>query len=201
VLKYLKGLLVRKDNSSIILECGACGLFINFPTSAMTELGPVGKEVKIYTELYVKARENDGELVLYGFLNAHEHALFKLLVTVNKIGPKLALGILSQLTYEQIIDAIVNSNWKFLTRVNGLGKKTSERLVVELKDKVQSLFGAVSTGVTSVPGSNDLRSALLSLSISEQEINNAYKAVADTIVDKPLEEQIKIMLSAISRYE
>jgi Holliday junction DNA helicase RuvA len=176
LLKYLKGRLVKKCDSFIILECGNYGLQVNFPNSSMSELGSVGNEVKVYTELYVKARENDGELVLYGFLTEKEHSLFKLLVTVNKIGPKLALGILTQLTYEQIIDAIINSNWKFLTRVNGLGKKTSERLVVELKDKVQSLFGAVSSDNTNIQKTDDLKDALLSLGIREQEINVAYKS-------------------------
>lgn len=200
MLKYLKGRLIRKEDSSILIESGNFGIHVNFPTLSMQYLGPIGSEIKIYTELYVKARENDGELVIYGFLNEKELELFRLLVTVNKVGPKLALGILSQLTYDQIIESVLNSNWKFLSSVNGLGKKTSERLIVDLKDKVSSMFGSVPSK-SIIQESDDLRNALISLGIREQEINLALKKMDGKLSEEPLEEQIKIMLRAISNNE
>lgn len=196
MLKYLKGILIKKLNDSIIIECNGFGFQVYFPSNSFIE---IGSKVKLYTELYIKARENDGRFELYGFLNEEDIYLFRALVSVNKVGPKLALAIISHFGTKKTRELIVNSDWKGLSSVSGVGKKTAQKLVIELKERLSKEIGIIDKDLELDDTSydNDLYLALKSLGFSGNEIRHVIFKNKDRIKDKTLEENIRILLKEL----
>ena len=138
MISHLRGTLDYVTDHSIEVDTGSLGFEVNVPATVLSELPRVGEDVDLFTYLAVK---EDG-MSLYGFLSRDALEMFKLLITINGIGPKGALSILSAMTPEDIRFAVLSGDAKALSRAPGIGKKTAERMIIELRDKV-SLADAI----------------------------------------------------------
>lgn len=133
MISYIRGELVALEEDKVIVDVGGVGYGIFMSGQAMGQLPPVGSKVKIHTYLNVK----EDAMQLYGFLNRDALSVFKLLIGVSGIGPKGGLGILAQLTPDELRFAVMSKDIKAISAAPGIGKKTAEKLIVELKDKLK----------------------------------------------------------------
>ena len=184
MISYVKGALADKSGDRIVVEAGPVGLGIYVPLSVLEALPPLGEEVKIYT--YLQVREDD--LSLYGFLNRQDLDMFKRLIGVNGIGPKGALGILSALSPDDLRLAILTGDAKAISRAPGVGAKTAQRIILDLKDKVSAdeilVSAAGAEDGTSVPpmqeAGREAATALVALGYTNLEASKAVKKVQIT---------------------
>ena len=132
MISYVKGILAEKAKDRIVVESGMMGIGIFVPMSVLEALPPLGEEVKIYTHL------QEDDMSLYGFLSRSDLEMFRQLLGVNGIGPKGALGILSALRPEDLRLAVMTGDAKAISRAPGVGAKTAQRIILDLKDKVQA---------------------------------------------------------------
>ena len=168
MIHYLKGILEYKSPVFIIVDVGGVGYEINIPLSSFDLLPPEGKEIKINT--YLHWRENG--LTLYGFLTQEERDFFGLLISISKIGPKSALRIISKISSSEFKRAIKKGNLATLTHIPGIGAKTAQRLILELKEKVEE-EEIVEPGEETI--TRDTLSALVSLGYTRKEAEKAVK--------------------------
>lgn len=133
MISYIKGTITHKGETFVVLECQGIGYKISVSDTTLSRLDQQ-QETMLYTFLYVK----EDSISLFGFLTEQEQSLFERLLSVSGIGPKGALGFLSQMTPQEIVLAIVSEDIRALTKAPGIGKKTAQRLVLELKDKVKA---------------------------------------------------------------
>lgn len=133
MIGYIKGELAEVKENYIVLETGNIGYEIYLPVSAILELPPRKSTIKIYTYLHVR----EDAFCLYGFLTKDDLDMFKLLITVNGIGPKGALGILSGITADELRFAVLAEDAKTIAKAPGVGPKTASKIILELKDKFQ----------------------------------------------------------------
>lgn len=178
MIAYIKGILESINEESIIIEQNNFGYEIRIPTSIIEQLPPIGDSVKIYTYLYVR----EDAMILYGFLSQEDLNIFKLLITVNGIGPKGALGILSAISIEALKLAILTNDDNLITKAPGVGKKTAQRLIIDLKDKLkksteESPLMDVSFNNYGSDLVNEAISALISLGYSQSESSKAVKNI------------------------
>ncbi|MDX1984927.1 MAG: Holliday junction branch migration protein RuvA [Bryobacteraceae bacterium] len=138
MIGHLRGVLLEKHPNEVIVEAQGVGYLVTIPVSTFTGLPDANSEVKLRIHTHVR----EDAIALFGFLTAQEKGLFEKLITVSGIGPKLAITVLSGIPTGELIAAIQAGNVAQLTRVPGIGKKTAERMVVELRDKI----GAVPKG-------------------------------------------------------
>ena len=131
MISYLRGTLVRKDPASCIVDIHGVGMETIIPRSTFEALGELEHEITLLTYLHVR----EDALVLFGFSTEEERDLFRLLLSVTGIGPKLALGVLSGYKVQDIYQFIADGNEAALGRISGLGKKTVQRIILDLKDK------------------------------------------------------------------
>jgi Holliday junction DNA helicase RuvA len=168
VIAQVRGRLVRKEPQEAIVDVGGVGYRVAIPLSTFYRLGEPGDEVSLLTHTHVR----EDALALFGFLTPAEQALFERLIAVSGVGPRLALSILSGIEAPDLVAALRSGDVPRLTRIPGVGKKTAERLVLELKDKVQGL-AATEEAAPAVPPSTtakeDLVSALVHLGYSRPE--------------------------------
>lgn len=133
MISYIRGNLALLEEEKVIIDVGGVGYGIYMTGQSMSRLGPVGKDVLVHTFLNVK----EDAMQLYGFLSRDELYVFRLLISVNGIGPKAAMGILSALTPDDLRFAVMAGDVKSITSAPGIGKKTAEKLILELKDKMK----------------------------------------------------------------
>jgi Holliday junction DNA helicase RuvA len=179
VIAQVRGRLLRKEPQEAVVDVGGVGYRVTIPLSTFYRIGEPGAEVTLLTHTHVR----EDALALFGFLTAAEQALFERLIEVSGVGPKLAVAILSGIEAPDLVAALRASDVVRLTRIPGVGRKTAERLVLELKDKVQGLAGTVEPApAAGAAGSAkaDLVSALLHLGYSRPE--------AERGVDRALKE-------------
>ena len=138
MIAHVRGRLVRKEPQEAVVDVGGVGYRVAIPLSTFYRIGEAGDEVSLLTHTHVR----EDTLALFGFLTPGEQALFERLIAVSGVGPKLALSILSGIEAPDLVSALRTSDVARLTRIPGVGKKTAERLVLELKDKVQNLASA-----------------------------------------------------------
>lgn len=176
MIAYLKGRILAKTNNYLILETGGVGYQIFVGENFLSEL-KVGEEKEFYLHHRVREEVSD----LYGFKNIDDLGLFELLLSVSGVGPKSALAVLSLTSPDDIKEAIIRGDASLLTKVSGIGKKTAERLVLELKNKVIRVSsGATLTG--SVANSlGDELDALMSLGYAMNESREALNKVEASI--------------------
>jgi Holliday junction DNA helicase RuvA len=181
MIAHLSGTLLAKQATSVILDVGGVGYEVIIPLSTFYEMEEPGARVSLRIYTYVR----EDTLQLYGFKTARERELFLRLISVNGVGPKLAIAMLSSLTADEIIMAIRTNNLARLTSVPGVGRKTAERLIIELRDKVATLAETVAEAP--VAGSlsedslrEDTLSALLNLGYPKAA---AEKAIAQALCD------------------
>jgi Holliday junction DNA helicase RuvA len=168
VIAQLRGRLVRKDTQELVVDVSGVGYRVAIPLSTFYRLGELGGEVTLLTHTHVR----EDTLALFGFLTAAEQALFERLIAVSGVGPKLAISILSGIEAPDLVLALKSSDVARLTRIPGVGKKTAERLVLELKDKMQGLEAAAREAPSEAQPSSaqdDLVSALVHLGYSRPE--------------------------------
>lgn len=143
---YIKGIVADRNDQQIVIENNGIGYLINCPLGISAEIGGLGDEVIVY--LYQSVKEDD--ISLYGFKSRDQKEMFLKLITVSGIGPKVAHSICASLSAEEIAAAVMSGNIALLTGVKGLGKKTAERIILELKDKFKNQLSSASQ-VTSMP--------------------------------------------------
>lgn len=149
MIAHLRGSLLEKHPNQVIVDVGGVGYEVNIPVSAFSSLPDLGAEVRLHIHTHVR----EDAFVLFGFITPSDKLLFEKLITVSGVGPKLAITTLGGLTAPDLAAAIKNGSLETLTRVPGVGKKTAERLVLELKDKVDLLPGATKAAPTVPKGS------------------------------------------------
>jgi Holliday junction DNA helicase RuvA len=200
MIDYIKGKLVSKKPSSLVIEAGGIGYSISATLNAVENIGKIGEEVKISVHLHIK--DNPFNVLLYGFSDDGERECFKHIISVSGIGPKTALSILSAIKYGELIDMISKGNYLPLTSISGVGKKTAERLAVELKDKLgkienDSVFTGINTGKLGELGkASEVISALMALGYNKLEADKMVKAVStkSNFMELPAEELIREIL-------
>ena len=182
---YIRGKIISRNDSQLIIENNGIGYLINCPFAISSELCHNGEEATVY--VYQSVREDD--ISLYGFASADQKEIFLKLITVSGIGPKVAHNICSALTPEQIALAVMGNNVSILSSVKGLGKKTAEKIIIELRDKLKgqtkssgtaspSVIAASSASKTGAMGSvaDDAIGALMVLDYREQDAAEAVAA-------------------------
>lgn len=132
VISYIKGPLIEKEEDVIVVEAGSIGYNIHVPLSFLEELPPLGQEVHVYTYLQVK----EDAMTLFGFRSRQDLKMFKQLLGVNGIGPKGALGLLSALRPDDLRMAIISGDAKAISKAPGVGIKTAQRVILDLKDRI-----------------------------------------------------------------
>jgi holliday junction DNA helicase RuvA len=170
VIGRIQGILVEKDFPQVIVSCNGVGYEIGVPMSTFYPLPRLGEEVTLLTHLVVR---EDAHL-LYGFLTAPERGAFRQLLRVSGVGPKVALSVLSGLSVDDLAAAVAREDAARLTKVPGIGKKTAERLVLELRDKLPQALTTVARADAPAAG-GDVVSALLALGYNEREAQAAVK--------------------------
>lgn len=203
MISYIKGELTDIVEDTIVIEDNNIGYEVRVPLSVMSELPGIGKDVKIYTYLYVR----EDILCLYGFLTRDDLNIFKLLITVNGIGPKGALGILSTITPDDLRFAILAEDVKSISKAPGIGSKTARKLILELKDKLklEDAFeqklqnNEESSGLSSqnTDAKNDAVQALIALGYSNTDALKAVRNI-DITEDMNTEDILKLSLKKIS---
>lgn len=165
MIAYIKGELVSKAEGEICVDNNGMGYSILVSLSTLQEIGSVGTAVNLF--IHMQTRE-DG-ISLFGFLRKEEKALFEKLISVSGIGPKGAITILSSGRIEEIVSNIAGGNAIGLSKVKGIGKKTAERIIVELRDKVEASVDSVLANYIDTSFSNDAGIALISLGFTKKE--------------------------------
>jgi holliday junction DNA helicase RuvA len=159
MIAHLRGKLIHKQPGQAIVEAGGVGYDVAISVPAFTALPAVGAEAALH--IYTNVRED--QIALYGFLDREEKRLFERLITVSGVGPRVAIGILSGLAVERTVQAIRAQDHAQLTRIPGVGKKLAERLVVELKDKLDDFAAPPVRAAAHGPAADDVLSALVNL--------------------------------------
>jgi Holliday junction DNA helicase RuvA len=189
MIAMLRGVLERRDEDAVIVDVNGVGYYVHVPAPVLNDLGREGTRVSLYTHLHV--REN--ALSLYGFSTFDQRALFQTLLTVSGIGPKVAMALLSALTPDQVRMAIVEENVSLLTQAPGVGKRTAERVILELKNKID--IGELVPAGKPAPirlADAEVFAALESLGYSRSEAQAALQHLPDS--DLSLEEKIAAAL-------
>jgi Holliday junction DNA helicase RuvA len=180
MIARLQGTLEEKTASVVVIMAGGVGYEAHVPLSTFYELPDPGQDV----ELYIKTVVRDDAIELFGFMTRAEKEAFILLNTVSKVGPRLALNILSGIAPPELVSAVGQKNVARLSSVPGVGAKTAERLVVELKDKISALAALAGTAPSDISEpeplddtGQDVVSALLNLGYSRNEAQKAVSRV------------------------
>ena len=174
MIAQLRGILLEKHPNQAIVEAGGVGYDVTIPVSTFTGLPDPGAEVKLRIHTHVR----EDALSLFGFLTQDEKAIFEKLIGVSGIGPTLAVKILSGLAAPDLINAIRRGEVAHLVRVPGIGKKTAERMVLELRDKLPAVTGAEPAPVSAdafSPVDQDVLSALLNLGCARPQAEAAVR--------------------------
>ena len=159
MIAHLRGRLFAKAPGQAIVEAGGVGYDVTISVPTFTALPAEGGEVSLHIHTHVR----EDSLALFGFLERDEKRLFERLITVSGVGPKLAVTILSGLNPERTVAAIRAQDHATLTRIPGVGKKLAERLVLELREKLEDLATAPAAGTVTAPAAEDVLSALVNL--------------------------------------
>ena len=187
MIARLSGKVVEPMFTSVLLDVNGVGYFVNIPMSTYDVLPREGGDMTLHTYLHVR----EDSMELYGFASKEELDLFGLLRGVSGIGPKVALNILSSMTVSNFCSAVANGDVKMITRLKGLGKKTAERLVLELKGKIHQVFpesrfagpsGQLSQGVAKAAEEAVL--ALVQLGIKYEDAAKSVHTIAKDIPEK-----------------
>ena len=195
MIAQIRGRLLRKDTQQAVVDVAGVGYGLTIPVSTFYRLGEPGTEVTLLTHTHVR----EDALALFGFLTAAEQTLFERLIAVAGVGPRLAIGILSGIETPDLVGALRSGDVARLTRIPGVGKKTAERLVVELKDKMAGLEGLAPTAEEPAAGpEDDLVSALLHLGYSRPEAERGVDKALQQGGEGPFEELLRRTLRVLS---
>jgi Holliday junction DNA helicase RuvA len=195
VIAHLQGKILRKAPQELILDVAGVGYRVTIPLSTFYRLGEPGDDVSVLTHTHVR----EDTFALFGFLTPSEQALFERLISVAGVGPRLAVGILSGIEAPDLVGALRSGDVARLTRIPGVGKKTAERLVVELKDKMEGLEGtAPAREGAPAGGQDDLVSALVHLGYSRNEAERGVEKALAAEGEGRFEELLRRTLRILS---
>jgi holliday junction DNA helicase RuvA len=195
VIAHLRGRLLRKAPQAVVVDVAGVGYRAFIPVSTFYRLGDEGSEVSLRIHTHVR----EDALALYGFSSAGEHALFERLIEVAGVGPRLAVNILSGIEADELVEALRSSDVARLIRIPGVGRKTAERLVVELKDKMPARDAA--PGLAAAEGlgpKEDLLSALANLGYSRAEAERGIERALRDDGSGRFEDLLRRALQAVS---
>jgi Holliday junction DNA helicase RuvA len=189
----ISGKLVDKQPPQVVVEAGGIGYEIDVPMSTFYNLPRTGEDVALLTHLVVR---EDAHL-LFGFLTAAERGAFRQLLRISGVGPKVALAVLSGLSVDDLAAAVAAQDHARLTKIPGIGKKTAERLVLELRDKLGfAAAAAAGEGAGGAAARADVANALLALGYNEREAQAAIKQLP---ADLPLADAIRQALKSLAK--
>ncbi len=191
MISFISGKIIFKDKGFIIVEVNGIGYQIFVLPDFKND--SESKEVNLYTHLYVR----EDILKLYGFMTLEELKLFELLISISGIGPKAAQGILSLANPENIKAAIANGDASILTRVSGIGRKTAERVILELRNKVEVGAEEINKGSQAINADGDVIEALVGLGYRPSQAQAALKEIPSEI--ESVEEKIKWVLKELGK--
>ena len=193
---YISGVVEEIDLNSIVISNNDIGYYIQCPTSVMNNVS-IGQNVKIYTYQHVR----EDAIILFGFISKEDRTMFLRLITVSGIGPKIALQVLSSLSAGELAMILVGGDATALTKVPGIGKKTAQRMILELREKVDNdelVCATVGKSTAAQPSMvSDAIYALAALGYSSQEASKAVEAVATDCQDT--ESIIRAVLKNLER--
>ncbi len=198
MFSFICGKLAHTGTEYIVVENNGIGYKIHIVPGSHSLLPEKGKEVKVYTHMYIK----EEQVLLYGFLQPDDVALFELLLTVSGVGPKLAVSITGSIPAASFYLAVINEDVDTLTGIPGIGKKSSKRLILELKEKITALTKDSGILVQTEPGKDnfqELMDALSALGYGHKESLDAIKYVQKQgAEDQTLEELLRLSLKCLS---
>lgn len=195
---YLNGDIAEKGNNYVVIDVGGVGYYCTTTFVSSSMLGEIGDKAKVFT--YLNVREDAVDL--FAFQSRQELNCFKKLITVSGVGPKAGVAILSELSADSLVKAVVSGDFKAITKAQGVGPKLAQRVVLELKDKMADI-GQVSvtantvgvSGFSASPKADEAIEALVSLGYSANEAKNAVAALNTT--DMTTEDIIRIALKTL----
>ncbi|MBR1529534.1 MAG: Holliday junction branch migration protein RuvA [Oscillospiraceae bacterium] len=193
----LHGILIQKEPNLAVIECGGVGYACRTTNTTLSQLGEIGNDVRVYTHMSVR----EDAVELFGFADKNELNCFQMLITVSGVGPKAALSILSDLTSNKFALLVASGDSTALTKVKGIGKKSAERIILDLKDKLlksnpvlqESSVQSVSAGADNF---SEALAALAVLGYRQEEIMPVLAGLEDSL---PAEELIRLTLREMGR--
>jgi Holliday junction DNA helicase RuvA len=190
----IRGILIEKQAPSLVVEAGGVGYELLAPMTTFYQLPDIGREITLFTHLAVR----EDAQTLYGFIDAEERRLFRSLIKVSGIGPKSALAILSGITPSAFVKYVIDSDITSLVRLPGIGKKTAERLVIEMRDRLDDwkLDFNIATSTQESSAIKDAISALVALGYRPQEAQKAVMQHKNKNLSS--EELIRIVLKGLN---
>ena len=196
MIGLLRGRLLEKRPNQVILDVAGVGYLVAVPLSTFAALGELHAEVTLLIHTHVR----EDSLSLYGFLSAREKHLFELLLGASGVGPTLALKILSGMNVEELVPAIRSGDLARLTKIPGVGRKTAERMVVELKDKLEAVAIEAEKPAPASPAGveADVKSALVNLGYDERIAESAVAEARRLTGPSGFEQLLRVTLSALS---
>lgn len=197
MIAYLRGKIFEKHPNQIVLDVVGVGYALTIPVSTFSRLPIVGDEVSLHVHTHVR----EDALALFGFLTKAERELFEKLISVNGVGPKLAVTVLSGLATEELLTAIRSGDVKTLTKIPGVGRKTGERIILELREKLGALAdvaeGESSSGTSGLE--DDVISAMVNLGCSADAAGAAVKKAQQDGAGDEFEPLFRQALSLVRR--
>lgn len=197
MIAHLRGLLLTKSPNQIVVECAGVGYEVAISVATFSALANEGAQVAVH--VYTNVRED--QIALFGFAEMQEKRLFEKLLTISGIGPKLAITVLSGISADRLVAAIRGGDHGTLTRIPGIGKKTAERVVLELKDKLEDMAVPVASGAVTHhgPAGDDAISALVNLGYQRPVAQKAVEAALarDATLGGDFEGLFRAAMSAI----
>lgn len=173
----ITGLLLEKHPPLVLVDVNGIGYEIDVPMSTFCKLPDIGKQITLHTHFWVREDMH----LLFGFMTEQERVLFRQLTKISGIGARTGLAILSGLSVADLHQAVLSQDGVRLTKIPGIGKKTAERLLLELRDKINPLSAISEVGVAAFTIDKDILSALLALGYSDREANRALEQLPENI--------------------
>ena len=202
MIAFLSGKLLEKNANTVIVDVGGVGYEVTIPLSTFYELGEPGTDIGL--RIYTHVRED--AIQLFGFKTTRERDLYLKLISVQGIGAKSGITMLSGMSAEEIVSAIRSNDLGRLTAIPGVGRKTAERLVIELRDKVGDLAFAAGSGGNDSPGHlpadavfDDALSALINLGYQKAAAERALKKVMDEGTEMSVQKLLRRSLQALAK--
>jgi Holliday junction DNA helicase RuvA len=198
MIAVLRGTLLEKSPSRLVIDVSGVGYDVQVPLSTFYALGEIGAPVTLRTHTHVR----EDVLALYGFLTRLEQDLFERLIAISGVGPKLALAVLSGIEPPELIRAVRTQDVARLTSIPGIGKKTAERIALELKDRLPASLKAVDTPTAAAPADqlrDDVLSALVNLGYHRPVAEKAVEKVLQGRSDVRFEDTMKDALRALMK--
>ena len=200
MISYVKGTLAVVHPTFVVVDVQGIGYHLFIPCRLMSELPPIGQTIQLHTTFVVR----EVSQALYGFLSSHERDVFEVLMNVSGIGPKLALSLIGHLTFQEMQEAVAEKDLSTLCKVPGVGKKTAERLIVELKDKFSGMLLSThpSHFMVSWPDQKNqhIQDAMLALVNLGYNQNIAQKAIKQSLNDLPEDSDLALLITAALKY-